>query len=90
MPETICLQDRLPGKAAAVLINQSHTYRDLLLPINATQKKLFDAVDGKSNIRQLVEKSLPPSQPASQLVLARGFFEQLWWYDQVVFDASRH
>ena len=90
MPETICVQDRLPGKAAAVLINQSHTYRDLLLPINATEKKLFDAVDGKSSIRELVEKTLPRSQAGSQLALARGFFEQLWWYDQVVFDASRH
>jgi SAM-dependent methyltransferase len=90
MPETICVQDSLPGKAAAVLINQSHTYRDLLLPINATEKQLFDAVDGESSIRELVEKTLPRSQPASQFALARGFFEQLWWYDQVVFDASQH
>lgn len=90
MPETICVQDRLPGKAAAVLINQSHTYRDLLLPINATEKKLFEAIAGKSSIRELVEKTLPRSQAGSQLALTRGFFEQLWWYDQIVFDASRH
>jgi SAM-dependent methyltransferase len=86
--DTICIQERLPEKAAAVLINQSHTYRDLFLPINATEKRLFDAVDGKHSIRELVDRWLPSPQPASQLALARGFFEQLWWYDQVVFDTS--
>ena len=33
MPETICIQERLPAGAAAVLINQNHIYRDLFLPI---------------------------------------------------------
>jgi SAM-dependent methyltransferase len=90
MPDTLCIQERLPAKAAAVLINQSHTYRDLVLPINATEKRLFDTVDGKRSIRELVEKWSLSLQPSSQLVLARGFFEQLWQYDQVVFDTSRH
>jgi SAM-dependent methyltransferase len=90
MPDTLCIQERLPAKAAAVLINQSHTYRDLVLPINAMEKRLFDAVDGKRSIRELVEKSRPSLQPGSQLVMARDFFEQLWWHDQVVFDTSRY
>ena len=51
MPETLCVQERLPGNAAAVLINRSHTYRDLVLPINATEKRLFDAVTGKQHSR---------------------------------------
>jgi hypothetical protein len=34
---------------------------------------------------------LPSAQTKSQLDMARTFFEKLWWYDQVVFDASlRH
>ena len=86
MSDTICVQERLPAKAATVLINQTHTYRDIFLPINATEKRLFDAVDGKHSVRELVDKNLSSSQPGSQLALARGFFEQLWWYDQVVFD----
>src|SRR5262249_50079181 len=34
MPDTICVQDRLPAGAAAVLINRTHTYADLFLPIS--------------------------------------------------------
>lgn len=89
MPDTLCIQERLPEKAAAVLINQSHTYRDLILPINAPEKRLFDAVDGKRSIRELAENSSSSLQPSSQLEMARGFFEQLWWHDQVVFDTSQ-
>ena len=29
LPDTICVQERLPPGAAGVLINQTHTYRDL-------------------------------------------------------------
>ena len=35
MPDTICVQDRLPPGAAAVLINPTHAYRDLVMPIDA-------------------------------------------------------
>jgi hypothetical protein len=28
------------------------------------------------------------SHTKSQLDMTRTFFEKLWWYDQVVFDAS--
>lgn len=34
------------------------------------------------------ERTLPSLQTKSQLDMARTFFEKLWWYDQVVFDAS--
>src|SRR5271154_1018009 len=50
MSDTICVQDRLPAGAAAVLINQTHTYRDLFLPIESTEKSLFDAIDGVRTI----------------------------------------
>jgi len=89
MPDTICVQERLPPCAAGVLINQTHAYRDLFIPIDSTEKRLFDAIDGSRSIGGIVEKTLPSSQTKSQLDLARTFFEKLWWYDQVVFDASR-
>jgi SAM-dependent methyltransferase len=81
MSDTICVQERLPAGAAGVLINQTHTYRDLFMPIDATEKSLYDAIDGNSSIGDIFKKG-------SQLDIARRFFEQLWWYDQVVFDAS--
>jgi SAM-dependent methyltransferase len=88
MPDTICVQERLPPGAAGVLINQTHAYRDLILPIDSTEKRFFDAIDGSCSIGGIVEKTLPSSQTKSQLEMTRTFFEKLWWYDQVVFDAS--
>jgi hypothetical protein len=89
MSDTICVQERLPPGAAAVLINQAHTYRDLLVPLDVVEKLMFDAIDGTRTIHDIVEKALPSSRQRSRSDLARTFFERLWWYDQVVFDASR-
>lgn len=88
MADTICVQERLPPGAAAVLINQSHTFRDLFLPIDQTEKGLFDGIDGNRSIGEIMERRLPSSRSKSQLDMARRFFERLWWYDQVGFDAS--
>jgi hypothetical protein len=89
MSDTICVQDRLPSGATAVLINQAHTYKDLFLTIGSTDKRLFDAIDGVRNIGDIVEKTLPPSHRKTNLDMARTVFERLWWHDQVVFDASQ-
>jgi SAM-dependent methyltransferase len=89
MPDTICVQKGLPSGAAAVLINQSHTYTDLFLPIDSTEKRLLDATDGSRCIAEIAESAMSSSHQKTQLDIARAFFERLWWYDQVVFDASR-
>jgi SAM-dependent methyltransferase len=89
MPDTICVQQRLPAGAAAVLINQSHTDTDLFVPIDPGEKRLFDAIDGERTIIDLVERARPSTGDTPRLDSARGFFERLWWSDQVVFDASR-
>jgi SAM-dependent methyltransferase len=81
LPDTICVQQRLPLGAAAVLINPAHTYTDLYLPIDAQQKQLFDSIDGKRTIGEIARKHRNPNTSCA-------LFEQLWWYDQVVFDAS--
>jgi SAM-dependent methyltransferase len=89
MPDTICVQERLPAGAAAVLINPSHTDKDLVLPIDSAEKCLFDAIDGNRSIGGLAEVTLPSSPTDSRHKIARSFFERLWQYDQVVFDASK-
>jgi SAM-dependent methyltransferase len=88
MSDTICVQEKLPPGATAVLINQTHTYTDLFLPINATEKRLFDAIDGTRKIGDITARSLPASPQNSRREVARSFFERLWWHDQVTFDAS--
>jgi hypothetical protein len=80
MPDTICVQEKLPPGAAAVLINRKHSYTDLYLPINAQQKQIFDAIDGRRTVRELVHGSASAD-------MERIFFERLWWMDQIVFDA---
>jgi hypothetical protein len=76
MPETMAVEERLPEGAAAVLINQGHTCTDIYLPIDAQEKRLFDAIDGKRTIRT-----------HGHLEAARALFERLYWHDQVAFDA---
>lgn len=87
-PRTINVQKRLPPGAAAVLINQAHTYSDLILPIDRKEMRFFEAIDGKRTIDQII-RSQPAHDRSHGYEHARGFFERLWWYDQVVFDASK-
>lgn len=87
--DTICVEQRLPPGAAAVLINQSHTDRDLFLPIDSEEKRLFDAIDGNRSIGELVDRMWPSADATVPLDMARTVFERLWWSDQVVFDASQ-
>jgi SAM-dependent methyltransferase len=89
MADTICVQDRLPDGAEGVLINQTHTYRDLFLPLKPTEKRLFDAIDGIRSIGELARATQSDSRQPTNLDIVGDFFERLWWYDQVVFDASR-
>jgi SAM-dependent methyltransferase len=81
LPDTICVQERLPLGAAAVLINRSHTYTDIYLPIDMQEKRLLDAIDGQRTITEIAQKH-------GTLAGSRTFLERLWRYDQVVFDAS--
>jgi SAM-dependent methyltransferase len=81
-PDTIAVPDnRRPG-AVAVLINRNHTYTDLVLPIDARQASMLAASDGERTIAEIA------AHPSNRDV-ARDFFQQLWRYDQVVFDTTR-
>jgi len=88
MPDTVCVRERLPPGAVAVLINQSHTYRDIYMPIDAAEMRLLDSIDGGRSVGDIVDKASPQSPQASRLDMVRAFFERLWWHDQVVFDIS--
>ena len=88
MPDTVRVQERLPPGAAAVLISQSHTYHDIYLPIDATELRILDAIDGRRSVIDIMEQTLPASQPAPRNAMVRAFLERLWWHDQVVFDVS--
>jgi SAM-dependent methyltransferase len=77
MSDTVCVQEHVPSGAAAVLINRSHTYRDLILPLTTSEKQLFDAIDDARTIGEI-----------GNAAPVRTFFERLWWHDQVAFDAS--
>ena len=82
LPDTLAVRDRLPQGAAAVLINRNHTYTDLYLPIDARQKRLLAAIDGERTIAEICGEQ-------GDRTFARTFFQQLWRWDQVVFDTSR-
>jgi hypothetical protein len=84
MPDVTCVQERIPPGAAAVLIHRSHTYTDLYLPIDARQKRLFDAIDGKRTFGEIAREVVPIEADA-----ARAFFERLGLMDQIVVDESR-
>lgn len=88
MSDTICVQEHLPPGAAAVLINQTHTYRDLFMPIEPIEKRFFDAIDGERSIGDILERVRSFSHRTTKLDNVRTLFEQLWWNDLVVFDAS--
>ncbi len=84
MPDTLSVRERLPPGKAAVLINRTHTYTDIYLPIDATEARLLEAIDGNRTLGAIVEEV----QSGAARDAARDFFERLWWYDQIVFDAS--
>jgi SAM-dependent methyltransferase len=86
IPDTICIEDRLPAGAAAVLINRAHAYKDLFLIIGDHEKQIFDAIDGQSTIAEIMEKTSCSLDWESHLRASRNFFERLWWHDQVVFE----
>ena len=84
LPWTLCVRERLPAGASAVLINRAHAYPDLALAINAAQERVFVAIDGRRTVGEI----LRGSAGTADLDQGREFIERLWRYDQIVFDAA--
>jgi len=88
-PGVICLQERLPVGAAAVLINQDHVDTDLIHPIDSPEKRLFDGIDGTKTIAEIMNSAANAASRSLKQDRVRAFFKRLWRYDHVVIDASK-
>jgi very-short-patch-repair endonuclease/SAM-dependent methyltransferase len=84
LPWTLYIRDRVPPGFVAVLINRAHTYPDLALPIDMAQERVFAAIDGNRSIDEI----LRDTAGAIGQEQARRFIQQLWEYDQIVFNAA--
>jgi len=82
---TSCVQERLPPGAAGALLNQTHLFNDLFFLIDARQKQMYDAINGRRTIAEILHE-IKGKRVASE---AAAFFELLGLYDQVVFDSSK-
>ncbi|MCP4967488.1 MAG: methyltransferase domain-containing protein [bacterium] len=82
LPHTIEVIEGAPPGAAAVLINQSHTYTDLIIPITEPERAVYQRIDGARTIADTgaLARTNPPD--------LRRLYQRLWWYDQVTFDTS--
>jgi hypothetical protein len=67
------------------LINRAHTFNDLVLPIDAFEKRLLDEIDGTRTLAEILRSVVTDTAGERS---ALRFFERLWRYDQIVFDAS--
>jgi SAM-dependent methyltransferase len=85
VPWTVCVRDRVPPGSVAVLINRAHSFTDLVLTVDAFEKRLLGAIDGKRTVAEILSVGTGDRDEGRAL----GFFQRLWQYDQVVFDASR-
>ncbi len=85
VPWTVCVRERLPQGSVAVLINRSHTFTDLVLPVDSFEEQLLSAIDGNRTVVEIMQFA---TQDGNGERRALRFFERLWQYDQVVFDAS--
>jgi SAM-dependent methyltransferase len=85
LPWTVRVRERLPPGSVAVLIHRAHTFTDLILPVSAFEERLLNAIDGKRSLSEILH--VVPAGDDRQAEALR-FFERLWQYDHIVFDAS--
>jgi len=85
LPWTVTIRERLPQCSVAVLINRAHPFTDIILSITKCEDRLLGAIDGKRTLGEILRAVGYDCDERAAL----NFFERLWQYDQVVFDASR-
>jgi hypothetical protein len=86
LPWTVCVRERLPPGSVAVLINRLHKFTDLVCTVDSFEDRLLGAIDGSRTLAEILQFT---AQDGDSNRRALRFFERLWQYDQVVFDASR-
>lgn len=85
---SLCIKQDPPPGTAAVLINQEHSYPDLVLPIDQTQLQIYEAIDNEKTVGTIINSIRSASNLEGVKTTTQRFFQQLWWFDQVVFDTS--
>jgi 2-polyprenyl-3-methyl-5-hydroxy-6-metoxy-1,4-benzoquinol methylase len=88
LPWTACVRENLPPGTVAVLINPAHRFSDLILPVNSFENRLLGAIDGKRTLAEILDFVALGGNHNGRRP-EPGFFERLWQYDQIVFDATR-
>jgi hypothetical protein len=78
----ICIQEGLPDGVSGILLNETHVFDDLALFIDAGEKRMFEAIDGRRSVSEILDN-------VNEKGTSPFLFEKLWWYDQVVFDTSK-
>jgi hypothetical protein len=73
-------------RSVAVLINRSHKFADLICTVDSFEDRLLGAIDGNRTLAEILQFTARDGDGNRR---ALRFFERLWQYDQVVFDASR-
>ncbi len=86
VPWTVCVRERVPRGSVAILINRAHPFPDLVLPVDSAGDRLLGAIDGQRTLAEILQQAGQSGVGERQ---ALAFFERLWQYDQLVFDASR-
>ena len=84
LPWTVSVRERVPPGSVAVLINRAHPFTDIILPINKFEDRLLDKINGKRTLAEVLRATGKDCDEHEAL----NFFERLWQYDQIVFDAS--
>ena len=75
-PDTvISVEERLPENVAAVLINQAHVEHDLVMFVSASEKRVFEQIDGRSTLGTINGAGLE-------------FARRLWSHDLAVISAG--
>jgi hypothetical protein len=82
-PYTLCVEDRVPPGAVAVLLNRSHPQSDLILPISGREKRIFDAIGDERSVGDIARKI---EMPLADVAVFANTLER---YDQIVFDNSK-
>src|SRR5262245_278218 len=54
LPLTMCVQEHLPPQGAGALLNETDLFPDLFLLIDAKEKQMYEAIDGRRTIGQIV------------------------------------
>ena len=82
LPWTL-MRSRAAAPGAAAGLSTGLTLTPISLSLNAAQERVFSAIDGKRPSTNFAGGR--KGECSSQ---GREFFERLWRYDQIVFDAT--